>query len=81
LTLVGYLLRIYLHWITILLWVFVIVWVLLLFHCFRYKCPHDGSKHYKKIAILQLSYATNFQLHATHAIARPHSCIKQVAHD
>jgi hypothetical protein len=39
------------------------------------------STHYKKIIILQLSYATNFQLHATHSISKPHSCIKQVIHD
>jgi hypothetical protein len=37
--------------------------------------------HYKKIAILQLSYVTNFQLHATHITTKLHSCIRQVTHN
>jgi hypothetical protein len=35
----------------------------------------------KKTIILQLLYVTNFQLHVTHAIAKPHSCIRQIAHN
>jgi hypothetical protein len=37
--------------------------------------------HLKKIVILQLLYVINLQLHVTHAIVKPHSCIRQVAHD
>ncbi len=37
--------------------------------------------YYQKFWVLQLSFATKIQLHATHATANLCSCIRQVAHD
>ncbi len=37
--------------------------------------------HYQKFWVLQLSFATEIQLHKTHATANLCSCIRQVAHD
>ncbi len=43
--------------------------------------PKEGLGHYQKFWVLQLSFATKIQLHATHATANLCSCITQVAHD
>ncbi len=37
--------------------------------------------HYQKFWVLQLSFTTKLQLHATHATTNLCSCIRQVAHD